>query len=117
MFISKEPTRTVTSRKSDISLESYAAFSYNEETKKTFDGKWTTPEEPKLETKTRILKHFDAKLSQKSKNKISAFDSIMAKIEVMETNTSQRAEIVLNNFFSSETVSIAEPSGFLHISY
>ena len=52
MFISKEPTRTVTSRKCDISLESYAAFSYNEKTKKTFYGKWTFPEEPKLETKT-----------------------------------------------------------------
>ena len=33
----------------------------------------------------------------------------------MEENEIQRAEIILNKIFSSETVSIEDQSGFLHI--
>ena len=33
----------------------------------------------------------------------------------MEENEIQRAEILLNKIFSSETVSIEDPSGFPHI--
>ena len=40
---------------------------------------------------------------------------MMSEVELMEENKVQRAEIILNKIFSSETVSIEEPSGFLHI--
>ena len=45
----------------------------------------------------------------------SFFDSKMSEVEVMEENKIQRAEIILNKIFSSETVSPEDPSGYLNI--
>ena len=49
------------------------------------------------------------------KKRQSNFDSLISDVELMEENKIQRAEIIFNKIFSSETVSIQYPSGFLHI--
>ena len=56
----------------------------------------------------------DGEIEPSLKKRQSDFDSIMSEVELME-NKIQRAEIILNKILSSETVSIEDPSGFLHI--
>ena len=57
----------------------------------------------------------DGVIEPSLKKRQSDFDSIMSEVELMEENKIQRAEIILNKILSSETVSIEDPSGFLHI--
>ena len=57
----------------------------------------------------------DGEIEPSLKKRQSDFDSIMSEVELMEENKIQRAEIILNKILSSETVSIEDPSGFLHI--
>ena len=57
----------------------------------------------------------DGEIGPVLKKRQSDLDSIMSEVELMEENKIQRAEIILNKIFSSETVSIEDPSGFLHI--
>ena len=57
----------------------------------------------------------DGEIEPSLKKRQSDFDSIMSEVELMDENKIQRAEIILNKILSSETVSIEDPSGFLHI--
>ena len=57
----------------------------------------------------------DGEIEPSLNKRQSDFDSIMSEVELMEENKIQRAEIILNKILSSETVSIEDPSGFLHI--
>ena len=57
----------------------------------------------------------DGEIEPSLKKIQSDFDSIMSEVELMEENKIQRAEIILNKILSSETVSIEDQSGFLHI--
>ena len=57
----------------------------------------------------------DCKIEPVLKRRQSDFDSIMSEVELMEEIKIQRAEIIFNKIFSSETVSNEDPSGFLHI--
>ena len=57
----------------------------------------------------------DGEIEPSLKKRQSDFDSIVSEVELMEENKIQRAEIILNKILSSETVSIEDPSGFLHI--
>ena len=57
----------------------------------------------------------DGEIESSLKKRKSDFVSIISEVELMEENKIQRAEIILNKILSSETVSIEDPSGFLHI--
>ena len=57
----------------------------------------------------------DGEIEPVLKKRQSDFDSIKSEVELIEENKIQRAEIILNKIFSSETVSIEDPSGFLYI--
>ena len=49
------------------------------------------------------------------KRKVSAFDSIMLELKLMDENKTKRAAIILKKIFDSNTVSISEENNVLHI--
>ena len=68
-----------------------------------------------MEVKVQCFFSDDGEIEPILKKKRIRLDSIMSEVELMEENKIQRAEIILSKIFSSETVSIENPSGFLHI--
>ena len=137
MFVSKQPTRTEI-LDNPIYIQKAAQLSPLQRNNPTdFESKEATEQET---NKTNIVNKRKRRTSsvdlkselddgsesvqsffsddgeiEPSLKKQSDFDSIMSGVELMEENKVERAEIILNKILSSETVSIEDPSGFLHI--
>ena len=70
------------------------------------------PYDVKLESFVRDCSEIEPVLK---KRKVSAFDSVMLELKLMDEIKTKRAAIVLKNIFDSDTVSISEENNVLHI--
>ena len=139
MFVSKQPTRTEILDKPIYKQKAAQLSLLHRNNPTDFESKEATEQETnktnivnkrkrrrtssvdlksELDDGSESVQSFfsdDGEIEPSLKKRQSDFDSIMSEVELMEENKIQRAEIILNKILSSETVSIEDPSGFLHI--
>ena len=138
MFVSKQPTRTEILDNLIYKQKAAQLSLLRKNNPKEFESKGTEQETNKTNIVNKSKRRRTSSVDSKSelddgsegvqsffsndgenepvlKRRQSDFDSIMSEVELMEENKIQRAEIIFNKIFSSETVFIEDPRGFLHI--